>query len=69
MASQDDVATQQLAQQLQDETRGLQPLSTQQSQDVNPDYIPCMWLNCGERMPGAEALYVCATRQTASTNH
>ncbi|KAF2156987.1 hypothetical protein K461DRAFT_220484 [Myriangium duriaei CBS 260.36] len=57
--SSEDVQTQQLAQQLQEETRGIQPLPVQPPQDAasNPDFIPCMWLNCGERMPGAEALY------------
>ncbi|GAM88842.1 hypothetical protein ANO11243_068760 [Dothideomycetidae sp. 11243] len=57
MASDDDVQTQHLAQQLQEETRGIQPLPAQPIQDASQEYIPCMWLNCGDRMPGAEALY------------
>lgn len=56
MAS-EEAQNQQLAQQLQDETSGIQSLPTQPSQDADPDYIPCMWLSCGERLPGAEALY------------
>ena len=68
MASHEDVATQQFAQQLQDETRGLQSLPPQSHQN-GEEYIPCLWVNCGERMPGAEALYVCiAARNKHSDN-
>lgn len=69
MATLDEAQHQQLAQQLQDESRNMQSLPVQPLQESSPntnaaspisnsDLIACMWLNCGDRLPGAEALYV-----------
>lgn len=36
----------------------IQSLPAQPVRDAATDYLACQWLNCGERSPNAESLYV-----------